>query len=201
MRIVQVTASDELEALYRFRYRIFVEDMGWLPPHSSGLLHDEFDESAHNYAAFGDEGQVIGSIRVVPDGLFGLPLERYAPPNALDDYRHGKTLAEFSRWAVHPSHARSLLGARLMKAGFERMELMDATHGILDASVDGKEIRLYERAGFTRMGAEYVDRYHLGAMRCVTLNQRVKDVREVWPSARPGLHRFFTSVDPIIEHE
>jgi N-acyl-L-homoserine lactone synthetase len=139
----------------------------------------------------------VGSVRVVPDGVLGLPLERYAP---LNGYKADKMLVEFSRLAVDKVRGGPRVGALLMKAAFQRAELVGATHVVLDTVADNERILRYEKVGFARLGQPYVDTYHLRAMRSLTMSQRVADVREVWPAARPGLHRFFTSLDPCIDH-
>lgn len=194
LRIVRVTQPSDLEALYRFRHEIYVAQMGWYPPDPSGRLMDDFDDIAHNFAALDNDGCVVGSVRVVPDNPIGLPLERYAP---LNGYRAGKTPFEICRLAVHPSARKTNLGARMMKTSFMCIKMSGGSHVVLDTQVSGGTMRLYEKAGFTRIGGEYIDDTVL-ALRCVTLSQRVADMYEVWPTARPALYRFFTSDDPSI---
>jgi N-acyl-L-homoserine lactone synthetase len=197
VRIVRVTQTSDLESLYRFRHDIYVEQLGWLPPSRDGLVRDDFDDLAYNYAAFDDEGSVVGSVRVVPDSERGLPLERYAP---LNGYRAGKILVETCRLAVHPDSHNTRLGVLLMTAGFQRSAMLGATHGVVDVAVETDSLRLYEKIGFVRVGDEYVDNHHLGNLRSVTMGHAVADVYRVWPSEKPALYRLFTSVDVCIDH-
>jgi N-acyl-L-homoserine lactone synthetase len=198
LRIVRITEPIDLDALYKFRHDVFVEQLEWLSADESGLLWDEYDEIAYNYAAYDSAGTVVGGVRVVPDSPIGLPLERYAP---LNGYRDGRVVGEVSRLAVHPDYVTSRLAMRLMKAAFERAEFMGLTEVVMDTSVDGKTIGLYERMGFSRVGEPFVDTFHHGFMRCVMLAQAVSDVRGVWADDRPTLYRLFTTPDPSIIHQ
>ena len=99
MRVVRLTKKHDLESLFRFRHETYVERLGWLHSDASGLLIDEFDASAENYAAFSEQGDVVGSARVVMDGALGLPLEHCQP---LDGYRDGKDANGYREGQPHP---------------------------------------------------------------------------------------------------
>lgn len=198
MRIVRVTEPSDLEALFRFRHEIYVEQLGWLPPTPAGLIRDEFDDLAFNYAAFDDGGFIVGSMRVVPDSPFGLPLEHCSP---LNGYRCGKQLVELCRLAVHPDCPNRRLGGLLMKAGFQRADLYGATHVVLDTYVGDATAPLYDKMGFERVTDEYGDPSYTCDLNVVTMSQPVQSVYEEWPTARPGLYRFFTSRDDCIHHD
>jgi hypothetical protein len=87
VRIVRLIDRPSLEALYRSRRRIYVDELGWLKE-QGGLLCDEFDDCADNYAAYDDSGEVIGSVRVVPDG----PMEpTVVDSRSIDNRTNGRT--------------------------------------------------------------------------------------------------------------
>lgn len=197
MRIVRVTSAEDLDALYRFRHDVYVDDLGWLPPTSDRLAHDAYDDFAFNYAAFDEQGCVVGSVKIVPDGPMGLPLERYAP---LDGYRSGKTVVEICRLAVHPKLHSSRLGGLLMKTGLHRAEMLGASHVLLDVAVETESVRLYEKTGFVRLGPEYIDTHHLGRLRSVTMGQSVAEFHQAWSLQNPGLYRFLITQDGCIDH-
>src|SRR6266478_5068240 len=64
--IQMASTSDELDAIYHFRYRIYVEETT-LPQyyvnHINRIIQDPFDHGAYNFAAFEDE-EVVGMLRV-----------------------------------------------------------------------------------------------------------------------------------------
>ena len=140
MRIVRVTDQRELAKLYGFRYRVFVEELGWMARKDRGArkLVDEFDRDAAEYAAYERAtGQIVGSVRAVADGPLGLPLERC---RVLDGYREDKRLVELSRLAVAPRFRGTMLAALLMKAGYQWADRHGATHIVLDTYTDGTRL-------------------------------------------------------------
>ena len=56
-----------LDAMYRLRYRVFRERMGWDIPVRDGRDHDSFDELDPYYLlAFDDSGRLVGCWRMLP---------------------------------------------------------------------------------------------------------------------------------------
>ncbi len=197
--VVRVTEPSDLEALYRFRHEVYVDELGWLPPDPSGLLRDGFDDLAYNYVATDGDGKVVGSMRVVPDSPAGLPLERVAP---LDGFRDGaRNLVELCRLVVRSDHRGSRLGGLLMKAGYQRAVIQKASHIVIDTYLEnGATMHLYEKMGFGRVSDEYHDPFHLRAEPSIALSLDITRAQREWPEAQPGLHRFFTCEEDFIEH-
>jgi N-acyl-L-homoserine lactone synthetase len=197
---VRVTEEKELVRLYTFRYRIFVEELGWMARKDRGShkLVDEFDRDAVNYAAY-DDGEIIGSLRAVSDGPLGLPLERC---RLLDGYRKGRRLVELSRLAAAPAWRGTRLAALLMKAGYQCAVRMGATHIVLDTYVGdaARTERLYQKLGFERLSEPYPDPDYLWPQGVTTYALDCRTAEEMWPNRRPGLHRFFTGADDRIDH-
>jgi N-acyl-L-homoserine lactone synthetase len=202
LRIARLSDEKDLVRLFAFRYRIFVEEMGWMARKDRGarILVDEFDKDAHNYAAYNDDGDIIGSMRAVPDGPLGLPLERC---QVLDGYRAGKSLVELSRLAVAPPYRGTLLAAMLMKAGYQCARRMGATHIVLDTYIGNgaKPERLYEKLGFQQLTDPYPDPDYLWQLGVVTFGldcdeEPVKDRSR----RRASLQRFFNMRTALIDH-
>jgi len=201
VRIVRLTDERELVRLYAFRYRVFVEELGWMARKDRGahLLVDEFDGEAAEYAAYDRSGQVVGSLRAVPDGPLGLPLERC---RVLDGYRDDKRLVELSRLAVAPAWRCTMLAALLMKAGYQWAERNGATHVVLDtyAGKGDSPDRLYIKLGFEQLTRPYQDPDYLWKQAVVTFALDIEGAKRDWPSLRPSLHHFFTTADERIDH-
>jgi N-acyl-L-homoserine lactone synthetase len=201
MRIERVTDERDLVRLYAFRYRVFVEELGWLARKDRGahILVDEFDGDAAEYAAYDRSGEVVGSVRAVWDGPLGLPLERC---RVLDGYRDDKRLVELSRLAVAPAWRCTLLAALLMKAGYQWAERAGATHVVLDTYVGNgmRPERLYHKLGFEQLTRPYPDPDYLWRQSVVTFALDIEGAKRDWPSLRPSLHQFFTSDDQRIDH-
>jgi N-acyl-L-homoserine lactone synthetase len=201
VHIKRVTDERELKRLYAFRYSVFVEELGWMARRDRGahLLVDEYDRDAAEYAAYDETGQIVGSLRAVPDGPLGLPLERC---RVLDGYRDGKHLVELSRLAVAPSRRCTLLAALLMKAGYQWAARNDATHVVLDTYVDNdlRTERLYMKLGFEQLTRPYRDPDYLWKQSVATFALDIEAARRDWPSLRPSLLQFFTGDDSRIDH-
>ncbi len=204
-RIAWVCDDASLRDLYAFRYRVFVAELGWMPlDHAEipghvhtvdgvRLLTDAFDETACNFAAYDDDGQVVGSVRVVLDGAQGLPLGRCF---SLEEYRQSRTLAEVCRLAVAPEYRRGSLAARLMRTACQYCMSSGVTHILVDTFVgDGGPARMYEWIGFRRIGGPYQDTIHVGCdLPSFALALDVEEARVEAQSTRPTVYRFFTDV-------
>ena len=201
MRIERLSDEKELVRLFAFRYEVFVEELGWMARKDRGahILVDEFDQDSANYAAFDDEGHIVGSLRVVPDSALGLPLERC---RVLDGYRRYRRLVELSRLAVAPEWRGTVLAALLMKAGYQCALSMGATHIVLDTYVgNGRSSeRLYVKLGFDQLTEPYDDPDYLWRQGVVTFGLDCEAARRHWPAQRPGLYAFFTAEDECIDH-
>lgn len=202
MRIVRTTDQRELVRLYGFRYRIFVEELGWMARKDRGahILVDEFDRDAAEYAAYErSSGRIVGSVRAVADGPFGLPLERC---RVLDGYRDDKRLVELSRLAVVPECRGTMLAALLMKAGYQWADAHGATHLVLDTYVENGHgpDRLYAKLGFEQLTRPYRDPDYLWEQQVATYALNIATAKRDWASLRPGLLQFFTQVDESIDH-
>lgn len=193
MRIAHLVDPYSLELLYRFRYRIYVDELGWLPSNERETLTDEFDAHSFNYAAFDKEDCVVGFVRVTPDGPLGLPLEH---ANPLRDFRDGKQLAEISRLAVRADLRGSRLGCLLMKTAYQCCVRIGASHIVLDTYI-GKDssMQLYEKMGFKRVGDVYADNYYLCSLPVMTLAADITQWLRESRSQRPQLYRFFTAAN------
>jgi predicted GNAT family N-acyltransferase len=207
VRVSLLSSADDLRDLFAFRYRVYVDELGWLTPSSpvpafadseafhSSLLVDQFDSVALNYAAFKD-GRIVGSIRVVPDTPLGLPLETCSP---LNGFRANKRAVELSRLCVTRDHRGSSLALLLMKAGWQAARRQGATHVLVDSYLDSTDPKenMYLRLGFAPISAPYTDPNYLIDDLCVSLAIECESAGAALPLR---LRDFFTSPDSRIDH-
>jgi N-acyl-L-homoserine lactone synthetase len=202
MQIMRLTDERELVRLFAFRYRVFVDELGWMARKDRGahILVDEFDQESANYAAYDADGEIVGSMRVVPDGPLGLPLERCQVLNGFRSRR--KRIVELSRLAVAPRWRCTMLAALLMKAGYQCAENMGATHIVLDTYIgSGPRLdRLYDKLGFDQLTEPYPDPDYLWRQLVVTFSLECATARSEWPRASSSLLHFFLSDDERIDH-
>lgn len=116
-----VKTREEREAVYRLRYRVFVEEKKFVDPthFPDQMLYDEYDEMEKTaiFAAISG-GAVVGTIRIISDVPQGLPMDAYMD---FTDLRSRFQIAECSRLLTSPEYRKRnidyiLIG--LVKIGF-----------------------------------------------------------------------------------
>jgi CRP-like cAMP-binding protein len=161
MALTVAAARTEAErlAVYRFRYRIYAEEMGLSPPeadHGAKLLTDPLDGPGVSYALL-DDGEVAGSLRLVylEDLSNPAPLiEKFSMQPALDEW-DASAICTTSRFMLDPRrrHGRAIL------------QLMETAY--LDAVARGVRLNygdcsphlvpFYEHLGYRRYTRAYND--------------------------------------------
>lgn len=115
-----VEGDEELEELFRFRYRIYCQtdnllDAAEYPTESES---DKYDKVAVHIAAYGDDEEIAGMVRVIPHSDLGLPtIEEFE----LEDEVESDVLnqaVEVSRFMVDPQYRGSLLMLDLCRAAY-----------------------------------------------------------------------------------
>ena len=196
MRVVYVREPELAEKLFRFRYEMYVSHFKWLNskdyPH--GILHDNFDSHSFNYVAL-DENMVVGSVRITLDGPKGLPLDICNP---LDGFRKDRAIAELGRLVVDHRYDKNLLGALLMKAGYQCAVQYGANYIVIDIFLESQDF--YLKMGFIQIGDKYDDPNFNFNVPSVTMALDCITAQKEWPYTHPRLYRYFTTPDNRIEH-
>ncbi len=96
----QQTAHDMVEAMFRLRYRLFVEKFKWQVAHSDGKEIDEFDAlPGCTHFILSDEAGIAGSARLLPSTGPYL-VEKYFPTAISGPLPHDREHWEISRATV-----------------------------------------------------------------------------------------------------
>ena len=118
-----------LESVERYRYKVFVEMLGWQLDTPPGLERDQFDHSGTLYLAARDAQQnVIGTARLMPTGQIG-------------------------RMAVLPEHRKNGVGRRLLELAVAEARRLKLPHVFLHAQSHARGF--YEKSGFVAHGDEF----------------------------------------------
>lgn len=75
-----ITDPQEMQAIYRLRYRVYCEERRFLPPENypDGAETDAFDAQSVNFAAFDQDGRVAAAVRLVcPEKARALPYQEH----------------------------------------------------------------------------------------------------------------------------
>ena len=92
-----------LEAIYRLRYQVYVDEWGFEKPedHCFGLETDVYDQhSVHVYACSAHTGNVIGTARLILNSNLPFPVEQFFE---IQDFPSGtalKKVSEISRFSL-----------------------------------------------------------------------------------------------------
>lgn len=78
LRVRVARTTDELDAVFRLRHRVFVEEEGYMPPRPDGRIADRFDAypTTANIIALVD-GDVAGSIRFMERSAAGVSTDEF----------------------------------------------------------------------------------------------------------------------------
>ncbi len=134
--------TDEIEAMHRHRYQIFVEERGWRALESPDHLDiDEFDnEDASYLIALDDYGEVHGSARLTPSWRPNM-LRTLYPEYCEGPVPVGPGIWEWSRHATpgraHPAswNVKVQLALNIAVLEFGLLRGMEQVYGVLEAEL------------------------------------------------------------------
>lgn len=179
---IQVARSDEdRERIFRFRYDVYVTEMGKSPAeadHQKKIIRDELDEDAHLLYAE-DEGQIVGTVRLNCRSKKKFPdvweqrydIEKFAPS-------FGDHISMTSRMMVARDYRGSSVPAALVGAVYSAGREMGSKFDFCNCAPSLLEF--YEQIGFRRFTDGFVDEdngYHVPLVMVVRDTQYLRQVR------------------------
>ena len=179
---IKVASSDEdRERIFRFRYDVYVTEMGKSPAeadHQKKIIRDELDDDAHLLYAE-DEGQIVGTVRLNCRSKKKFPdvweqrydLEKFAPP-------FGDHISMTSRMMVAKDYRGSSVPAALVGAVYSAGREMGSKFDFCNCAPSLLEF--YEQIGFRRFTDGFVDEdngYHVPLVMVVRDTQYLRQVR------------------------
>jgi cyclic nucleotide-binding protein/N-acyl amino acid synthase FeeM len=161
LALTVAAAGTEAErlAVYRFRYRVYAEEMGLSPPeadHQARVLSDPLDGPGISFALL-DDGEVVGSLRLVyledlddPGPL----LQKFHLQPAIDELG-SKAVCTTSRFMLDPRlrHGRAIL--QLMEAAY--IHGVDRGVRLNYGDCSPHLVPFYEHLGYRRYARAYND--------------------------------------------
>lgn len=158
LSIGRVETVAEREAIYAFRYRVYVEEAAMTSEadHDRRMLYDAFDETAVSYAVH-EDGAVVGSLRVIllEDVPEPAPLvAKFGLGPLLDAFGAG-AVCTTSRFILDRRLRHGTVIFRLMRAAFRETRDRGVRFNFGDCSPH--MLPLYEHLGFRRYTRGYND--------------------------------------------
>ncbi|MFD8936309.1 GNAT family N-acetyltransferase [Streptomyces sp. NPDC059578] len=156
------TAADRA-AVIQLRDAVYVQDQGRLVDAAdTAATFDRFDGQAEYIVAFRG-GEPLGTVKVVPDSLAGLPCDDTVDLSRL---RPGNRVVEFGHLMTLPKVRHQEIGMTLMRQALvHSVRTHGATHIVGDFFVDdsGGLRSFYRAIGFVALGEPYPDSRFRGA--------------------------------------
>jgi len=154
----EVGSAAELEALYAFRYKVYVEELGMTDQadHARKWLHDGYDEESIHYAIFND-GDIVGSLRCTGLDQVKNPkplIEKFEMAPALDAFG-ASAIITTSRFMVSRELRNAMAMLNLMNAAFRDTRRGNIRLNYGDCSPH--LLPFYEQLGYRRYTNGFVD--------------------------------------------
>jgi N-acyl amino acid synthase of PEP-CTERM/exosortase system len=75
-----------MEQVFRLRYQVYCLECNFLKPedYPDGIEMDEYDDQSVHFAAMNEDGQVIGTMRLILQGKHIFPVEHHCPGIVID---------------------------------------------------------------------------------------------------------------------
>ena len=193
------TAADS-EAVGRVRFEVYCRRRQWLDPadYPDGIERDEYDARSTHLLAL-DDGEPIGTVRLVHAGPHGFPIERAferPPLSLLGVDAWDARLAEVSRLAVVRSDAPHVLVAALIQV-LDRNSIAGGITAWLTATDANARRLAIERLGI--VSGQYADAKEYCGSLTVPGVIVLERMMAHFAAERPAMHAFFSSDWP--DHE
>lgn len=112
-QFLHVTDRELLDRVYRFRYKIWCEELGYIEPNSEKKEQDIYDDYSDQFAILDSNDEICATMRLIHHSPIGYPTEKFLN---LDDetkiYKRDR-LGEMSRIFLNPNN-RNLRDTKIL---------------------------------------------------------------------------------------
>ena len=154
--VIRIASSEaDREAVFRGRHRVYVDEMGAMPPRMDGFIRDVFDDSpsAVNLVVCNEDGRVVGGARFMADSGSGTTADEYFDfgPHLPNGALRG---AGSMLWMLPEARGVKGLIHDLMTAGHVWSNEQGLTHIL--ATVNPPVADRFARVGYRRVGDAFL---------------------------------------------
>jgi len=150
----------EKEAVYKLRYDVYCREKKYLKEenYSESLEYDIFDKFATHFIARDGDGEVVGSLRLIPrvadlSTKGKIPLEDHT--NISRNIEDSDQVCELSRFVIKKEYRKKYsINFGLVKMATLYALERDITHFAISVSIKSK--LYFEKFGFKQIGKEYI---------------------------------------------
>jgi N-acyl-L-homoserine lactone synthetase len=101
---IYVTDENILDKIYRFRYKVMHEELGWIESNINKKEIDIYDDYCDQFAILNYEGEVCATVRLIHHSPIGYPTEKFLDLTQSQYQFNRNKLAEMSRIFIDPKH-------------------------------------------------------------------------------------------------
>jgi predicted GNAT family N-acyltransferase len=174
-------ATDDLEAIYRFRYQIYVEEMNrrqFHADHAAKRIEDPLDYNGYNFAAF-KEDEVVGVVRVNFPRTSNIEYYESFMDMCSAGPFHPSATSMCTRLMVAPRLRRTSLAMRLAQASYEFGLRNQIRYNFIDC--DDHLIGFFTRLGYVLHRRAEHPEYGMGNVMRLDMLDRANLVRQRSP--------------------
>jgi N-acyl-L-homoserine lactone synthetase len=105
-----ITDEEKLKEIYRLRYKVYVQEWDFEKEenHPDGYETDEFDNNSIHFSARGENGELVGTIRIIVNPPTDFPIERHCQLTLDKNEIPREKLSEISRLAISKSYRKRI---------------------------------------------------------------------------------------------
>ncbi len=203
LEIRRASSFEDMEAAYRLVHDCFVEQ-GYIDPHPTGLrvrAHSALPGTALYVAV--QNGEVVGTMSVIPDGELGLPMESAFGPEVAALKRRGRRPVEISDLAIAKGARNMRVLTELMRCVFAHSIVVGADDMVIAISPKHsaifESILLFEplgsRRSYSPQKLDIVEGKRLGL---VSIREKVRGLDRIL-AEDAFLEEFFFETNPYFE--
>ena len=139
-QFLHVTNKEILDKVYRFRYKVMHEELGWIKSNKEGKENDPYDEFCEQFAILNSNGEICCTMRLIHHSPIGYPTERFLDLKK-DQYQFERDkLSELSRIFIDPRYrnmreTKIFISSIVKSLAYEKIKEYDIEHcyGMLEA--------------------------------------------------------------------
>lgn len=115
----QAVDPETLKKAFRLRYDIYSTEYGFEPVNCECLDHDAWDEISAIFVAMDKSGEIVGTVRLIDGGIYGVPMDYINGLNINPRLRYQNYIcSEISRLAVNKRNRVSYVAQNLISCLF-----------------------------------------------------------------------------------
>ena len=128
---IELSDTENMNQIYQLRFQVYGRECGFVKEedYPDGLEIDNYDKQSVHFAAMGDDGNVIATMRMILKGKLPLPVEKYFSAIREKNLSTGQVPVEISRLVISKRLRRRKNDKLYYEPNLQDPEVVDDTPG------------------------------------------------------------------------